>query len=100
MKKNFALFFLLNMFAFSASAQWKATTKQECSKRCIESDAENPRKTVLEEKLKQIHEKKKIEQDDGKLQKLLKEEKQEIENYKGNVEKICTSICKGNPEGY
>ena len=98
MNKKFALFFLLNIFAFSASAQWKATTKQECTKRCVESDAGNPRKTVFEEKLRQIREKKKIEQDDDKLQGLLKEEKQEIENYKDNVEKICTSICKGNLE--
>ena len=97
MNKKFTLLFLLNMFAFSASAQWKATTKQECTKRCIESDAENPRKTVFEEKLRQIHEKKKIEQDDDKLQKLLKEEEQEIENHKDNVQKICSAICKGNP---
>jgi hypothetical protein len=98
MKKKFALFFLLNMSVFSASAQWKATTKRECTKRCIGSDAENPRKTVFEGKLRQIREKKNIEQDAEKLQKLLKEEEQEIENYKDNLEKICTSICKGNPE--
>ncbi|PHV18403.1 hypothetical protein CSQ90_01340 [Janthinobacterium sp. BJB303] len=98
MNKKFALFLLLNMFAFSASAQWKATTKQECTKRCVESDAGNPRKTAFDEKLRKIRDKKIIEQDDDKLQGLLKEEKQEVENYKDNVEKICTSICKGNPE--
>lgn len=97
MKTKFALFFLLNMFAFPATAQWKATTKQECTKRCIISDAESPRKTAFKEKLRQIHEKKKIEQDDDKLQKLLKEEEQEIENHKDNVQKICSTICKGNP---
>jgi|SRR5450830_481018 len=98
MKRKIVLFVLASMFAVSASAQLKATTKRECTRRCIDADATNPRKVVFEEKLRQIREKIKSETDSAKLQELKKEEEREIENQQDYLEKICTSICRGNPE--
>jgi hypothetical protein len=98
MGKNVVLFMLASVFSFSAVAQQMPSTKRECTRRCITGDPANPRKVKFEEKLRQIREKKKAETDDAKLQELAKEEEQEIENHKDDLEKMCTVICRNNPE--
>jgi hypothetical protein len=98
MHKKVVLFMLASVFSFSAAAQQMPSTKRVCTSRCIAGDPANPRKAKFEEKLRQIREKKKTETDNAKLQELAKEEEQEIENHKDDLEKMCTAICRNNPE--
>ena len=98
MKKQLAIFVLASLFSVSVYADMQPSTRKECTRRCLAMDPANPQKSVHEEKLRQIREKKAVEKDSVKLEELAKAEEFEIEKHQDDLEKMCTTICKHNPE--
>lgn len=86
------------MLSSLASAQMRATTKQECNRRCTAIPQEFPQWAKHQEKLKQIRDKKKEETDAVKLKQLATDEASEIDRFDDEHEKVCRSICQHNPE--
>jgi hypothetical protein len=97
MKKQTAFLFLAMTLSFSAWGQI-ATAKPVCTQRCFAMDPATARKSLSDEKLKMIRESIRSETDGVKLQELKKTEEREIEKHQDDLEKMCTTICKNNPE--
>jgi hypothetical protein len=98
MKTKIVLAFLMAAFTLSSTAQMVPRPKRECTSLCIERDPSNPRKTVFEEKLKQIRDKLKNETDSAKTKSLRQEEEDLIDQHQDDLEKMCKAICKNNPD--
>jgi len=98
-KLNVVILFGLTFLSFPALAQMKPTTKNECHRRCLSLDFEtNPKTIQYKENLRKIQEKKKMETDPEKLKKLNQEEERENENREDFLEKMCTFICRNQPD--
>jgi hypothetical protein len=97
MKRLFILF-VASVLSSVASAQMRATTKQECNRRCIDRAEQFVPWTKHQENLKQIRDKKKSETDAVKLKQLATDEESEMDRFTTEHEKLCRSICKDNPE--
>lgn len=80
MNQRIALFSLTNFLSHAASAQ-VATTRSECTRRCIAMDPANPRKAAFEEKLKSVREKKSRETDADKTRDLEKQKTRLIDKH-------------------
>lgn len=99
MMKRYLAVILCFLMPTYASAQMKPSTRQVCLKRCVKIDfAENPRTVQFKEKIRKIEEIKNSEKDSNKLSELQKEEEFETEKYSDFVDKLCTNICRNNPE--
>jgi hypothetical protein len=82
----------------AASAQMRATTKQECNRRCVSLAEEFPEWAKHQEKLKRIRDRKNVETDAAKLKQLASDEENEIDRFNDEHEKTCRYICANNPE--
>ena len=96
--KRFVFLLAAGLLSATAAGQMRATTKQECNRRCVSMTAPYPARTRHEEKLKQIRDKKKAETDAVKLKQLATDEEVEIDRFNDEHEKVCRSICQHNPE--
>lgn len=96
--KRFVLFLAACLLSATAAGQTRATTKQECNRRCVSMTDPYPARTRHEEKLKQIRDKKNAETDAVKLKQLAGAEIDEIERFQDEHEKTCRHICANNPE--
>jgi hypothetical protein len=94
------LVFLLAACVLSsaASAQMRATTKQECKRRCMSVPEEFSEWGKHQETLKQIRDRKKAETDATKHKQLVNDEENEIERFNDKHEQTCSYICANNPE--
>lgn len=97
MKKLFLLI-AVAMLSTTAVAQMRATTKQECTRRCLALDPDNPAKAQHEQRLKQLRDKKAAEPDASKRKVLEQAEGDEIDRHQDALEKMCRDICATNPE--
>jgi len=101
MKKNLFFFLLASTLSLHAAAQLKPTTKQECSRRCIASNHEFPALPATvkhKERLERLKEQRKNETDPEKLKALAKAEEEEMDIRKDDMEDMCRSMCRHNPE--
>jgi hypothetical protein len=99
MKINLIIFLVISTFSLTASAQsGKSSTRQQCTSRCLKSDAEHPIKTQFEARLAQIRTKKKTETDATKLKELETAEQLELEKHQEDLEQLCRRACSSNPE--
>lgn len=101
MKKHLALLLLGSTLSLHAAAQLKPTTRQECNRRCNASDLEFPALPATvkhKERLLRIHEQRKNETDPEKLKALAKAEEEEMDVRKDDIEQMCRSMCRHNPE--
>ncbi|QNA90891.1 hypothetical protein G4G28_24600 [Massilia sp. Dwa41.01b] len=99
MKQKLAFCVLLGLFSMSAMAQMVPTSRQECTRRCVTADfPDNPRAVRHQEKIKEIQARKKAEADPEKRKGIDREEADEVEKLADYMDKICTHICKDNPE--
>lgn len=96
--KRFVFLLAAGLLSATAAGQMRATTKQECNRRCVSMTDPYPARTRHEEKLKQIRDKKKVETDAVKLKLLAGAEIDEIERFQDEHEKTCRHICANNPE--
>ncbi|WP_296942584.1 hypothetical protein [uncultured Massilia sp.] len=83
--------------AAGAFAQ-KATTRQYCTRTCIEMDPDNPKKVLHLQRLKQIRDRMQAETDPDKRKAVAQEESAERERHQDALENMCGLICAGNPE--
>jgi uncharacterized protein YdiU (UPF0061 family) len=95
--KHLLLLSIACLLAPSVSAQIQASTKQECNRRCVSMNPQNPKKVLHEQKLKQIRDKRQTETDSQKIKALLQAESDEIDRYQDTLENTCREICKDNP---
>lgn len=105
MKVKALLFINLIALSLSASAQFaqfanmKATTREECIRRCNRGIADsNPKKIQHDAVMKELAEKKKVEKDPVKLKQLTSDEEEETEGFKDERAESCHRICQHNPE--
>jgi hydroxylamine reductase (hybrid-cluster protein) len=96
--KRLLILLVASVLSSAASAQKRATTKQECNRRCVTSEDPYPKRIDHEEKLKKIRDKKKAETDRAKLNQLANDEEAEIDRFKDEHEKVCRFICEHNPD--
>lgn len=71
----------------------QGNTKQECSRRCLASEMDNPTMAKHRQKLKQIREQKVAETDAEKRKLLEQAETEQIERSQDDQEKMCRQIC-------
>lgn len=99
MKLNLIIFLTASTFSLTASAQFeRASTRQQCTNRCISADAPHPKKAQYEAKLVEIRTAKRAETDPEKLKELEKSEQFEIEKHQEDLEQLCRKACASNPE--
>jgi len=101
MKKNLALFLLASTVSVAAKAQLQPTTKQECNRRCNASSLDypaHPSTARHKERLQRIQEQRKNETDPEKRKALAKAEEEEMDVRKDDIEQMCRSMCRHNPE--
>lgn len=96
--KRLLVLIAASLLCCAASAQMKAATKQECNRRCVGMDPDNPKKAMHVQRLKQIRAEKQAQTDPARRKALAQAERDEIDSHDEQLENMCRTICRNNPE--
>lgn len=96
--KRLALLLIASLLSCAASAQMRAAPKQECERRCVAMDPDNPQKALHSQRLAQVRAQKQAQTDPAKRKALAQAERDEIDSHEEQLENMCRTICRNNPE--